>query len=118
MTENQLDSYSLIPKLKQNANTFVYSQCFDRRNHINEIFLRKIEQLMTSGVTKKLEDDTREILKRAKTKADENEGPKQLTFDHLGLCFVAIAICLALSCIVFVLECLTKYFTDLWIRYI
>jgi hypothetical protein len=52
------------------------------------------------------------ILKRQKEEEDR-EDPKQLTTEHLELCFYAVLIGLALSCVVFLYELLIGFLSSM-----
>jgi uncharacterized protein YqgQ len=88
--------------------TFHFSLYFKKRSPYNKVVNKKIGQLLQAGIIQKSENERFEASKRAAKHKDE-ENAEILTMDHLGLCFIAIMICLGLSCIVFAIECLTGY---------
>jgi hypothetical protein len=90
--------------LDENLATLHFSLLLLRSHPLNQIFLRKIDQLLSSGLIQKLEEQT-----RPSTKPEDNEA-QTLKMDHLDICFNVIMICLGLSCVVFLIECLVKSF--------
>jgi hypothetical protein len=94
--------------LKEDIITFYYSFLFKKGSPLNKVVNRKIGQLLQGGIIQKAEEERFEASKRAAKYKDE-DNPEILTMDHLGLCFIAIMICLGLGCIVFAIECLTGY---------
>jgi hypothetical protein len=76
----------------------------EKSSPLNKIINRKIDQLLQAGIIQKFEDERFEAIKRV-DKSDHEEIARVLTLEHLGLCFIAIMIMLALSCVVFVIEC-------------
>jgi hypothetical protein len=76
----------------------------EKSSPLNKIINRKIDQLLQAGIIQKFEDERFEATKRV-SKSDNEEIAQMLTLEHLGLCFIAIMILLALSCVVFVIEC-------------
>lgn len=75
----------------------------------NAIFIEKIDQLLSAGIIQRL-------IPKARDKDKEEFEPRPLSMDHLGVCFVAIVICWAACCVVFVLEWITKFSGDLMRR--
>jgi hypothetical protein len=102
---NKTSSLSL---LSENTATLPFSMFFMRANPANAMLIKKVDQLFTSGLVQKFEDDR--IPKDLSGKHDDHEVARALTFDHIGVCFAIIMICLGLSCIVFVVECSVGYF--------
>jgi hypothetical protein len=66
------------------------------------------DDLISSGIVRYFEKEEwtggRQPAKNEETEA------QPLTMDHLGVCFAAILIFLGLSCVAFLIECLTKSF--------
>jgi hypothetical protein len=91
----------------ENIATLHAAMMFSRRNLWNEIFIKKIDQLIDSGVVQKLEKERNAVVKYDRENQQE---PEVLTIDHIGIGFVAVLICLGVSCIVFVLELIVHRF--------
>jgi hypothetical protein len=91
--------------LDTNTATLHYSLLFYSVHFLTSRFLKKVDELTLSGIIQKLEKNhnTAEV----GMNIEEPEAQK-LTMEHLGICFVAILICLVLSCVVFAVECLTR----------
>jgi hypothetical protein len=101
-----------IPSLHlidDNMPTIHFSLMFFKPNSMNKIFISTIDRLFESGFVKHFEASRNFV--HGKTFLNDQE-PQVLSMDHLGVCFVAITIFLALSCVVFIIECLKKYFDD------
>jgi hypothetical protein len=83
------------------------SMCFKKYSRMNRVFNIKIDQLIQSGIVQRFLDaqfaDTTKIAKIQKEE-EKKEDPMKLTTQHLELCFYAVLIGLALSCVVFVFE--------------
>jgi predicted nucleotidyltransferase len=101
-------STSTIDLLAEDTLTSHFCLIFRRENPLNNIFLRKIDQIITGGLSGRLKQGDY-IKKHFSNQADEHN-PHPLTMNHLGVCFAAILICLGLSFVVFLLECSTRFF--------
>lgn len=99
---NKTDQPSSLHLLDENSATVLVSVAFKRASGLKHVFMRKIDELITGGLLNEIED------KKVNIKKDENEEARPLTMDHLGVCFIAIMVCLGLSCVVFVAECLCR----------
>jgi hypothetical protein len=75
-----------------------------KSNPMNKIINRKIDQLLQTGIIQKFENERFERVKRL-DKSDNDEIAQVLKLEHLGVCFIAIMIMLALNSVVFVIEC-------------
>ena len=71
----------------------------------NKIIIETIDHLISAGIAQRIE-------LKVPSPSKEEEGPQPLTMDHLGVCFIFIAICWALSIVVFVGELITKRVAD------
>jgi hypothetical protein len=94
--------------MEENFAIFHFSLYFLKESPLNKVVNKKIGQLLQAGIIQKSEEERLEAVKRAAKHKDE-ENAEILTMDHLGLCFIAILICLGFSCIVFAAECLIGY---------
>jgi hypothetical protein len=96
----------------ENLVTFHVSIWFKKGSPLNKVISTKIGQLLQGGIIQKFESERFEnVTRAAKQKEEEREEtPKKLTMDHLGLCFIAIMICLGLCIVVFVIEYLSQFF--------
>jgi HD superfamily phosphohydrolase len=97
-------STTITPSLyfvEKNAVTLHYSFMFARHSSMNKVFLNKLDQMISSGMSY-------EPLKSlALEREDFGRAPLQrLTMNHLGVCFVAILIFLCISFAVFIAECI------------
>lgn len=101
-------SSSTIELLAEDTLTIHYCMMFRRANMLSNIFIRKIDQLITGGISNRITRD--DHIKEQLSKQDEEHKPHPLTMKHLGVCFAAILICLGLSFAVFLLECSTRFF--------
>jgi hypothetical protein len=72
---------------------------------MNKVINRKIDQLLQSGIIQKFEKERLSAMDQV-GKSDHEEIAQVLKMKHLGICFTAIMILLALSCVVFLIECL------------
>jgi hypothetical protein len=81
-----------------------------KSSSFNRVLNRKIDQLLQSGIIQKLEAERFSATKKKEREGDSKRHPQVLTFDHLGVCFAIIMILLAVSCVVFLIECLVGYF--------
>jgi hypothetical protein len=86
--------------LDENIATTHFFFAFRRTCPYTKTFIRKIDQLISAGIVQKVEIEGKKIIEREVEK-------KQLTMDELSVCFIIVAICLGISFIVFVGECLT-----------
>jgi uncharacterized protein YqgQ len=111
-TENVLananEKRSSIGFIDENLMEFRYALLLKKRSPMNEIINRKIGQLLQSGIIQHLEKNRfgaiKKIAAAAKDEENSQEDAEQLTMEHLGLCFFAVLIGLALSCFVFAIE--------------
>jgi uncharacterized membrane protein len=79
---------------------------------MNKVINRKISQLNEGGIVKKLEEERVEAVTkhiREMSKTTSVPEAQVLTLEHLGLSFFAILICLCLSIVVFVVECVVGF---------
>jgi hypothetical protein len=74
---------------------------------LNNIFIKYIDQLVSSGLIQKLEQNKVKTSQHSKQVEEQELQP--LTMDHLGVCFAAIMICSGLCCFVFFIECLNNF---------
>ena len=88
----------------ENLATFYYTLYLKKSSPLNAMINRKIDQLLQAGIIQKFEQDRLESLRRAAPPQEENA--TILTMDQLGICFIAVLICLGFSCFVFAIECL------------
>ena len=108
------------PRISSDSNTFnlVQQNLFTRHLCLvlfpnkpwNKIILETIDHLISAGIAQGIEykespDDKRED-------DLQPDDLKPLTMDHLGVCFIIIAICWALSIVVFAGELVTKLAGD------
>jgi hypothetical protein len=98
--------------LEQNTATFHFSFVLPRLNDFTKVFMTKVDQLISGGLPEKMTSEL--IYMRDKLyKQNDNETARPLTMDHLGVCFAVIISCLGFSCIVFIIEHLSKRFVNL-----
>lgn len=97
--------------LEENAMTVQFSQMFFRAHPLSKTFVKHTNQLIASGLVTALED-FRSFIERISRKEENHQNPRSLTMSHLGVCFIAILICLAVSCFVFFIECFGNYLTS------
>lgn len=98
---------SSLHLLEENTGTLQFSLYFWRNCYTNKILIKKVNQLFSTGIIQKLELERTKVNRLLKA---ENEDKTQiLTMDHLDVCFATIMICLVLSCVVFLIECLCGY---------
>jgi hypothetical protein len=102
----QANKATSVHLLDENTATFHFSLMLPRPNSANKLFFQIVDQLLSGGLIQKLEADRNFV--PLSHKQLEEESPQQLTMNHLGICFAVIMICLALCCIVFLVECLTN----------
>jgi hypothetical protein len=91
--------------LDKNLATMHFSLFLRRSNPWNKVFFAKIDQLISAGIAQRLKPDV-------STRKEEDPPARPLSMDHLGVCFIVVVICLALSCVVFAVEWLTKIVGD------
>jgi hypothetical protein len=87
-----------------------------KHSPMNRIFKTKIDQMIQGGIVQYLQKDLgdKSITFEKGLKEEENlEDPTQLTIEHLELCFYAILIGLALSCVVFLYELLIGFLSSM-----
>jgi hypothetical protein len=73
----------------------------------SKTFIKKIDQMITSGLVARILK--KEYAVYRDTKHDDTQEAQPLNMDHLGICFIAIMICLGICCAVFMIECLARY---------
>jgi hypothetical protein len=87
-----------------------------KHSPLNKILNRKIDQLLQGGIIQYIKANeffhSAQIAKKIQEEEDR-EDPKQLTTEHLELCFYAVLIGLALSCVVFLYELLIRYLSSM-----
>lgn len=106
--------------LEENIVTYHYSIFLHKGSFLNRAINKQIDLLISSGIVQKFESERmKEVAKaarREKEKAAESKS-EVLTMDHLGICFVAILICLGISFVVFLAEIMVHYLTQLFHRF-
>jgi hypothetical protein len=100
--------------LEENLATLHFCLLFLRYSQTSEIFIKKIDQLIASGIIQRFEEKMNSA-DQLREKEEIYE-PQQLTLDHLGIGFVTVAIFLGLSCFVFLLECVANWITKHLLR--
>jgi uncharacterized protein YqgQ len=89
-----------------------------KHSPLNRIINIKIDQLIQSGIVQRLVDDqyadSTKIVNKEKEEEKQQENAMQLTTEHLDLCFFAVLIGLAMSCVVFLFELLIGYLSSLF----
>jgi hypothetical protein len=100
---NQISS---IYFLENYAVTYHIGLVFNESSPINGILNKKVDQLISNGVVQELERI--ESKDGVLVHQNDEQGPQQLTMEHLGICFVAILIFLGISIAVFVIECIAS----------
>lgn len=98
---------SSIYLLDENTATVHFIMLFSKTNPLRFIFIKKIDQLIASGVIS-WSEERRNYVPKQVTDVD----PQRLTMEHIGICFLAIMISLGLCCIVFIVECTIKSFVN------
>jgi hypothetical protein len=101
------DYVSSLHLLEENSATTHTSVMFPRYNPLSEIFIRKLNQLISNGEVAKLEKIQHPDARPAS--GSEQNIPEVLSYRHLEIGFVAVFICLGLSFVVFLGECITGY---------
>jgi hypothetical protein len=96
--------------LDEDSVTLHFCLIFPRSEPLNQIFFKKVDELISSGIVSHFEEQ--ESIAGVQPARHRDQEAQPLTMDHLGVCFAIILICLGLSCVVFLIECLTKYFAD------
>ena len=91
--------------VQQNLATMPFSLVLIRYKPLNKIIFETIDHLISAGIAQRIK------LNNPPTNNEESD-PRPLTMDHLGVCFIAIAICWALSTVVFAGEWITKLAGD------
>jgi hypothetical protein len=79
----------------------------------SSLFIKKIDQMMSSGLVQRLRKQENEV--HRDTKHDKDEKKLSLSMDHLGICFIVVMSCLGICCVVFVIECLANYLA-IWFK--
>jgi Fe2+ transport system protein B len=117
---SSFDEPNSLYLLEENVATVHYSISLKKASFLNKAINRQIDLLISSGIVQKFESERlKEIAKskrREKERAAESKS-EVLTMDHLGICFVAILICLGISFVVFLGEFIVHYFTQLFHRF-
>jgi hypothetical protein len=104
----KLDKAFSVFCIQENSATFHLSLILLRGNRFQKTFIEKVNQMVPVGLIQKSEN-TRTMAGRT-DKQDNDPKPQKLTLEHLGVCFAVILICLALSCSVFMFECVVENF--------
>jgi hypothetical protein len=95
--------------IEENIMTLHMVFLLKKHSRMNRVFNIKIDQLIESGIMQHfIQDrfaDTAKVAAK-QNEEDKQENPEQLTMEHLELCFYAVLIGLALSCVVFTFEIL------------
>jgi hypothetical protein len=86
--------------LNENIATAHFYFAFRRSSPYIRKFIRIIDQLISAGIVQKIEVE-------GKKKLTPETVNMQLDMEQLSVCFIIVAICLSISFIVFVAECLT-----------
>jgi hypothetical protein len=113
---NDNEKRSSIGFIDENLMEFRNALLLLKQSPVNEIINRKIGQLLQSGIIQHLEKNrfaaTKKVAAAAKDEENSQDDAEQLTMEHLGLCFYAILIGLALSCFVFAFERLVEFLSS------
>jgi hypothetical protein len=99
------DKKSSLHFIGEDLTTLSISFVLKKSSPMNKVINRKIDQLLQAGIIQKFEKERFGAMDRV-GKSDHEEIAEVLTMQHLGLCFAAIMIMLALCCVVFVIECI------------
>jgi hypothetical protein len=97
--------------LEENLLTVHFSLLIDRWNPLKRIIHQKIDQLIETGWIQKIKENRMYDAAR-NVKNEEEQGPMVLTMDHLEICFVAVLVCLAFCCFVFIIERIAFSFSN------
>jgi uncharacterized protein YqgQ len=103
--------------IKEDIMTLHMSMFLRKRSRMNRAINIKIDQLIESGIMQRLEAAYFANSTKVANKQKEDEKqhkPKQLTMEHLEICFYAVLIGLALSCVAFLCELLFGYLSSLF----
>lgn len=104
-----------IGYIEEEFMTLHLSMFLKKHSPMNRVFNRKIDQLFEAGIVKHLLAaqfaNSTDVTNEEKEKEKQDDVAEQLTMEHLDLCFIAVLIGLALSCIAFLFEVLIGYFT-------
>jgi chromatin remodeling complex protein RSC6 len=95
--------------IKEDFITMHLSMMLRKHSPLNSAFIKKIDQLIESGIVNRFVEAQFAESTKIKNKQNEEEKqekPEQLTMEHLELSFYAVLIGLTLSCVVFVVELL------------
>jgi hypothetical protein len=94
-----------------NTATVHFCLQFHRSKPLNQIFIRKVDQLISSGLVRHFEKN--ESSSGRPPARFKSQDAQPLKMNHLGVCFAFILICLGLGCVAFLIEYFTKYFTNI-----
>lgn len=95
-------SASTVGLMEKDAETVHFSLLFLRPQALNQIFIETIDLLIPSGVIKHAIGDDK--YKKHVSKENEDHVVKPLTMGNLGVGFIAWAVGLGISFIVFLIE--------------
>jgi hypothetical protein len=101
------DAESSVHLLEEDSATLHYCLVFPRSEPLTQILIKKVDQLISSGIVRHFE--VQAFTAGLQPQRYKDQDAKTLTMDHLGVCFTIILICLGLSCVAFLIECSTKY---------
>jgi hypothetical protein len=91
-----------LSMLDENLATLHYSLMFDSSDALQMSLPKKLDEMISTGWIQKI-NENRSIAGAQKIE-DELQEARPLTLDHLGVCFIAILICLGFSLAVFLIE--------------
>jgi hypothetical protein len=95
--------------------TLHLSMFLKKHSPMNRVFNKKIDQLIEAGIVNHLLAAqfaiSTDVKNEEKEREKQDDAAEQLTMEHLDLCFIAVLIGLALSCIAFLFEVLMGYFS-------
>lgn len=91
--------------MEKNLATQHFSLNFDRNNPWNKYFIEVLDRMLQSGIAQR-------IVNKFQNTLEENQEAQPLTMDHLGICFISIAICWGLCIVVFAAEWFVKLVND------
>jgi hypothetical protein len=107
-------SYGFI---KEDLIDMRFSLILKKNSPLNKAINVKIDQLIESGIMKHVQEAelmaSLKIAAKVKKEEKQQKDAEQLTMEHLELCFYAILIGLALSCVVFLVELMIGYCSSL-----